>query len=129
MWLQWWLATTVLSLQLIVTSEETEEAVGRSSQEEDHSVLCRSCGRAVADPSLLYTRVLSPEFLERRNLSRLFGSRQPVSVERLRNPAGREFQVVSFTKTGQIIVPFFGCERLAGGFRVGVFNAQVISLP
>jgi hypothetical protein len=89
MWVKWWLAGTVLTLQLISTSEEAE-----------HSVLCRSCGREVADPGLLYTRVLSPEFLERRNLSRLFGSRQPVSVERLRNPAGREFQIVSFTKAG-----------------------------
>ena len=95
MWLQWLLAGTVLRLQLI-TAREEEEEIGDS----DHSVLCRSCGREVADPRRLYTRVLSPEFLERRNLTRLFGSRLPVSVERLRNPAGREFQVVSFTKAG-----------------------------
>jgi hypothetical protein len=99
MWLKWWLAGTVFTLQLIGTSEEVEES--GEEEEHQHSVLCRSCGREVADPGLLYTRVLSPEFLERRNLSRLFGSRQPVSVERLRNPAGREFQVVSFTKAGQ----------------------------
>jgi hypothetical protein len=63
----------------------------------------------VADPGLLYTRALSPQFLERRNLTRLFGSSLPVTVERLRNPAGREFQVVSFQKAGtgtfSILVP------------------------
>ena len=68
----------------------------------ERSVLCRSCGCEVADPGLLYTRTLSPQFLERRNLTRLFGSSLPVTVERLRNPAGREFQVVSFQKAGTV---------------------------
>ena len=72
--------------------------VSCSKSERDHnSVLCRSCGREVADPGLLRVSPLSPHFLERRNTS-MFGSSLIVPVERLRNPAGFEFSVITFSK-------------------------------
>ena len=77
------------------------------SRSEDNAVLCRSCGRAVADPTYLHTRLLSPEFIERRNRTKLFGVEHPVSVEKLKNPAGVEFEVVSFEKAGKYKTVFF----------------------
>lgn len=72
--------------------------VSCSKSERDHnSVLCRSCGREVADPGLLRVSPLSPHFLDRRNTS-MFGSSLIVPVERLRNPAGFEFSVITFSK-------------------------------
>ena len=75
--------------------------VGRCKASLHHnSVLCRSCGREVADPFYLKTKTLSPEFIERRNRTNLFGVKHPVSIERLKNPAGHEFEVVSFERAG-----------------------------
>ena len=74
-------------------------AVGLSSTPHN-SVLCRSCGRELADPSYLKTKTLSPEFIERKNQTLLFGVKHPVSIEKLKNPAGNEFEVVSFEKAG-----------------------------
>ena len=74
--------------------------VGRCKASLHNSVLCRSCGREVADPFYLKTKTLSPEFIERRNRTNLFGVKHPVSIERLKNPAGHEFEVVSFEKAG-----------------------------
>ena len=68
---------------------------------EEHSVLCRNCGRTLADPAYLHTKNLSPEFIERKNQTRLFGSKHSVSVEKLKNPRGFEFDVVSFEKAGR----------------------------
>ena len=65
-----------------------------------NSVLCRNCGRELADPFYLRTKHLSPEFIERRNKTQLFGATHPVSIERLKNPAGVEFEVVGFQKAG-----------------------------
>jgi len=64
------------------------------------TVLCRSCGRGLADPHYLHTSQLSPEFLARRNHTSLFGSDKVVSVEKLVNPAGVQFEIVSFDKAG-----------------------------
>jgi len=64
-----------------------------------HEVLCRSCGREVADPAFLKVSPLSPDFLQRQNLT-LFGSAVRLPVEKLRNPAGFEFEVVTFERTG-----------------------------
>ena len=68
----------------------------------ESSVLCRNCGRELADPFYLRTKHLSPEFIERRNKTQLFGATHPVSIERLKNPAGVEFEVVSFQKAGKL---------------------------
>jgi len=71
--------------------------------EEGHSkstVLCRSCGREIADPFYLKSNLLSPEYLERHNLTSLFGRNYQVPVEKLRNPSGAEFRVVIFAKAG-----------------------------
>jgi len=65
----------------------------------NHEVLCRSCGREVADPAFLKVSPLSPDFLQRQNLT-LFGSATRLPVEKLRNPAGFEFEVVTFERTG-----------------------------
>jgi len=67
--------------------------------EAHHGVLCRNCGREVADPSYLKPSPLSPEFLERKNLT-VFGSPVSLPVEKLRNPQGSEFEVVTFSKAG-----------------------------
>jgi len=64
------------------------------------NILCRSCGRGIADPNFLHTSHLSPEFLARKNLTRLFGTDKVVSVEKLRNPSGVDFEIVSFDKAG-----------------------------
>jgi len=64
------------------------------------TILCRSCGKGLADPHFLHTSQLSPEFLARRNHTSLFGSEKAVSVEKLRNPHGVEFEIVSFDKAG-----------------------------
>ena len=53
--------------------------------------------RELADPELLQVSPLSPHFLERRNTS-MFGSSLVIPVERLRNPAGYEFSVITFSK-------------------------------
>ena len=76
-------------LQLVVTTENIKT----------NSVLCRNCGMEVADPSYLTVSPLSPHFLQRRNVS-MFGSSLEVPVEKLRNPAGFEFQVISFSRGG-----------------------------
>lgn len=65
----------------------------------EHGVLCRNCGREVAEPASLTPSPLSPEYLERQNIS-LFGSEAKLSVEKLRNPAGVEFEVVTFKRAG-----------------------------
>eukprot|EP00088_Acartia_fossae_P004932 TRINITY_DN12157_c0_g1_i2.p1 TRINITY_DN12157_c0_g1~~TRINITY_DN12157_c0_g1_i2.p1 ORF type:complete len:173 (-),score=26.89 TRINITY_DN12157_c0_g1_i2:227-745(-) len=66
----------------------------------DETILCRSCGRGLADPSFLHTSHLSPEYLARRNHTKLFGSSGVVSVEKLRNPAGVQFEIVTFDTAG-----------------------------
>jgi len=53
----------------------------------------------VADPAFLKVSPLSPDFLHRQNLT-LFGSTVRLPVEKLRNPAGFEFEVVTFERTG-----------------------------
>jgi len=65
---------------------------------DQHEVLCRSCGREVADPTYLRVSPLSPDFLQRQNLT-LFGSAKRLPVEKLRNPAGFEFEVATFERT------------------------------
>jgi len=85
--LDWWI------LPLLTTAVMT----GSSSPE--HEILCRSCGREVGDPSYLRPSPLSPEFLDRQNLT-VFGSKVKVPVERLRNPAGYEFEVVTLERAG-----------------------------
>jgi len=66
---------------------------------EEHMVLCKSCGRDIADPFYLKVSPLSPFFLERQNVS-LFGSPTTIPVEQLRNPAGAQFRVVTFASAG-----------------------------
>jgi len=68
-------------------------------------VLCRSCGREVADPHYLRPSPLSPHHLQRQNLT-VFGSIVEQAVERLRNPQGAEFEVVTFERAG--------CEGVGG---------------
>jgi len=65
---------------------------------DQHEVLCRSCGGEVADPTFLRVSPLSPDFLQRQNLT-LFGSAKRLPVEKLRNPAGFEFEVATFERT------------------------------
>jgi len=52
----------------------------------------------VADPTYLRVSPLSPDFLQRQNLT-LFGSAKRLPVEKLRNPAGFEFEVATFERT------------------------------
>jgi len=87
-------------LWLVSASYLSSHQLGLEEGESKPSVLCRSCGRELADPFYLTNTLLSPEYLERQNLTRLFGRTTPVPVEKLRNPAGKEFQVVTFTKAG-----------------------------
>ena len=88
-------------VNIFVTSSKFERDKSPSSDPHDdhghNSVLCRSCGREVADPGLLRVSPLSPYFLERRNAS-MFGSTLIVPVEKLRNPAGFEFSVITFSQ-------------------------------
>ena len=90
-----WVVTVFVNI--LVTSSKSERDKNSSDIHEPghNSVLCRSCGREVADPDLLRVSPLSPHFLERRNTS-MFGSSLIVPVERLRNPAGLEFSVITF---------------------------------
>jgi len=83
-------------LQLLVLEAVTGSIAGTSAQ---HEVLCRNCGKEVGDPSYLRASPLSPEFLERQNLT-VFGSEVKLPVEKLRNPAGIEFEVVTFGRAG-----------------------------
>ena len=94
--LQW---VVIVFVNILVTSSKSERDKSPSDiHEPDHnSVLCRSCGREVADPGLLRVSPLSPHFLERRNTT-MFGSSLTVPVERLRNPAGFEFSVITFSQ-------------------------------
>lgn len=64
-------------------------------------VLCRSCGRDVADPSYLLTltSTLSPFDARQQNLTSLFGSTS-VPLQSLTNPHGHTFDVVLFQKAG-----------------------------
>ena len=64
-----------------------------------NTVMCRQCGRELTDPDLLRVSPLSPFVLEKQNMT-MFGSSLFVPVERLRNPAGVEFSVISFTRAG-----------------------------
>ena len=85
----------MLSLSVSLSSGIKKDHEG---EKDDHnSVLCRSCGRELADPSFLRVSPLSPHFLERQNVS-MFGSSLIVPVEKLRNPAGYEFSVITFRK-------------------------------
>ena len=70
-----------------------------ATEKEEHMVLCRNCGRDIADPYFLKVSPLSPFFLERQNVT-MFGSQVSIPVEQLRNPAGIEFKVVTFTRAG-----------------------------
>ena len=88
----WLLLLTVLS-QVLGSTGIAEQDL------KTNSVLCRGCGMEVADPHYLRVSPLSPHFLERRNVS-MFGSSLAVPVELLRNPAGFEFQVISFSSGG-----------------------------
>ena len=84
-------------VNIFVTCSKSERDKSSSESHDHNSVLCRSCGREVADPGLLRVSPLSPHFLERRNTS-MFGSSLIVPVERLRNPAGFEFSVITFSQ-------------------------------
>jgi len=86
-------------VNIFVTFSKSERDKSSSEIHDHNSVLCRSCGREVADPGLLRVSPLSPHFLERRNTS-MFGSSLIVPVERLRNPAGFEFSVITFSQGG-----------------------------
>lgn len=94
-----WVVTVFVNI--LVTSSKSER--DKSASDDIHydpghnSVLCRSCGREVADPGLIRVSPLSPHFLERRNAS-MFGSSLIVPIERLRNPAGLEFSVITFSQ-------------------------------
>ena len=94
------LYVTVLVNIFVTRSKSERDKSASSDLHDDHghnSVLCRSCGREVADPGLLRVSPLSPHFLERRNAS-MFGSTLIVPVEKLRNPAGFEFSVITFSQ-------------------------------
>ena len=91
-----WLIVGLVRLLVVANSEE-------------HWVLCRNCGRGLADPSYLHTKSLSPLFIERKNKTELFGSKFPVSVETLKNPQGFQFDVVSFDKAGTCLFSKKGC--------------------
>ena len=90
--------TTVTNI-VVTTTEILYTGDGDSHKDKDNSVLCRNCGMEVADPSFLRVSPLSPFFLERQNVS-MFGSSLSIPVETLRNPAGFEFQVISFSAGG-----------------------------
>ena len=63
-------------------------------------VITPSCVAAVAGRLLTQAcsvSPLSPHFLERRNAS-MFGSTLIVPVEKLRNPVGFEFSVITFSQ-------------------------------
>ena len=96
---------TVVSNILISTPEiyhslGGDRADSEADQEyQDNSVLCRNCGMEVADPGHLRVSPLSPFSLERQNVT-MFGSSLSVPVETLRNPAGFEFRVISFSAGG-----------------------------
>jgi len=90
---------TAALLPSLILSELTRVKASDEEYEHHHnSVLCRSCGREVADPDFLRVSPLSPYFLERQNVS-MFGASLKVPVEKLKNPAGVEFSVITF-KTG-----------------------------
>jgi len=90
---------TAALLPTLILSELTRVKASDEEYEHHHnSVLCRSCGREVADPDFLRVSPLSPYFLERQNVS-MFGASLKVPVEKLKNPAGVEFSVITF-KTG-----------------------------
>ena len=72
---------------------------GSNDEEKQNSVLCRQCGRETSSPDLLMVSPLSPFVLEKHNRT-MFGSSLSVPVERLRNPAGVEFSVITFSKAG-----------------------------
>ena len=61
---------------------------------------------AWADPWLLRVSPLSPHTLATHNVS-MFGSSIAVPVERLRNPAGYEFSVITFSKGSGCRVTWF----------------------
>ena len=88
----------VLLLLVLMSASLSSSRKKEHEEEDDHnSVLCRSCGRELADPSFLRVSPLSPHFLERQNVS-MFGSSLKIPVEKLRNPAGYEFSVITFRK-------------------------------
>ena len=93
--------TVFVNISVTSSSSKSERDKSASSDLHDdpghNSVLCRSCGREVAEPGLLRVSPLSPHFLERRNAS-MFGSSLIVPVEKLRNPAGFEFSVITFSQ-------------------------------
>ena len=100
------LAVLTVVSNIVVSTTEIFRSMGGERVEgdsdniaEDNSVLCRNCGMEVADPSYLKVSPLSPFFLERQNVS-MFGSSLSIPVETLRNPAGFEFRVISFSTGG-----------------------------
>ena len=98
----------MMMMSLLMTMTVTLVAGhGHGEGEGDHhSVLCRSCGREVADPWQLRVSPLSPHTLATHNVS-MFGSSLAVPVERLRNPAGYEFSVITFSKGSGFRLPCY----------------------
>jgi hypothetical protein len=90
-----------LAITVTVVLPSVVVAVGGHRQY-DHYPLCRDCGRPLADPAYLLVDSLAPtpsltDKLIGRNVTGLFG--QPkVPLQRFRNPAGFEFDVVLFKK-------------------------------
>ena len=95
------LATVVSNILVLVSTSEIYQPsyADGDNTDKDNSVLCRNCGMEIAHPSSLRVSPLSPFFLERQNVS-MFGSSLSLPVETLRNPAGFEFQVISFSAGG-----------------------------
>ena len=94
----------MMMMSLLMTMTVTLVAGHGHGEGDHHSVLCRSCGREVADPWQLRVSPLSPHTLTTHNVS-MFGSSLAVPVERLRNPAGYEFSVITFSKGSGFRLP------------------------
>ena len=72
-----------------------------SGHDSSNPVLCRRCGRPIADPAYIRPNLEVSPFDElQKNVSTLFGQKGDFPVQSLVNPHGDKFDLVLFQKAG-----------------------------